>query len=170
MSRPPRPPPMNCRPRSTRSAGGLAKPPRWCGCGRRSQGHQSGYRRAGAGRAEDRRRHQTHSRHRRTDQPARAQRHHRSGARRRSGPRLRGGGLRSEIARGATAKATEDISSQILEVQNSTGKAVEAIGRIAQRMGEIDSYTSAVADLCSSRTPPPARFRKMSPARPTAQS
>ena len=44
-----------------------------------------------------------------------------------------------------TAKATEDISSQILEVQNSTGKAVEAIGRIAQRMGEIDDYTSAVA-------------------------
>ena len=44
-----------------------------------------------------------------------------------------------------TAKATEDISSQILAVQNSTGKAVEAIGRIAHRMREIDSYTSAVA-------------------------
>jgi methyl-accepting chemotaxis protein len=44
-----------------------------------------------------------------------------------------------------TAKATEDISSQILEVQNSTGKAVEAIGRIANRMREIDDYTSAVA-------------------------
>jgi methyl-accepting chemotaxis protein len=44
-----------------------------------------------------------------------------------------------------TAKATEDISRQILEVQNSTGKAVEAIGRIAHRMQEIDSYTSAVA-------------------------
>ena len=44
-----------------------------------------------------------------------------------------------------TAKATEDISSQILEVQNSTGKAVEAIGRIAHRMGEINHYTSAVA-------------------------
>jgi methyl-accepting chemotaxis protein len=44
-----------------------------------------------------------------------------------------------------TAKATEDISSQILEVQNSTGKAVEAIGRIAHRMQEIDNYTSAVA-------------------------
>ncbi|HEY0223949.1 MAG TPA: PAS-domain containing protein [Pseudolabrys sp.] len=45
-----------------------------------------------------------------------------------------------------TAKATEDISSQILEVQNSTAKAVEAIGRIANRMREIDSHTSAVAD------------------------
>jgi methyl-accepting chemotaxis protein len=44
-----------------------------------------------------------------------------------------------------TAKATEDISSQILEVQSSTGKAVEAIGRITQRMGDIDDYTSAVA-------------------------
>jgi methyl-accepting chemotaxis protein len=44
-----------------------------------------------------------------------------------------------------TAKATEVISSQILEVQNSTGNAVEAIGRIAHRMQEIDSYTSAVA-------------------------
>lgn len=44
-----------------------------------------------------------------------------------------------------TAKATEDISSQILEVQNSTGKAVEAIGRIASRMQEIEEFTSAVA-------------------------
>jgi methyl-accepting chemotaxis protein/PAS domain-containing protein len=44
-----------------------------------------------------------------------------------------------------TAKATEDISSQILEVQNSTGNAVKAIGRIAHRMQEIDNYTSAVA-------------------------
>jgi len=44
-----------------------------------------------------------------------------------------------------TAKATEDISSQILAVQNSTGKAVEAIDRIASRMREIDSHTTAVA-------------------------
>jgi len=44
-----------------------------------------------------------------------------------------------------TAKATEDISSQILEVQNSIGKAVEAIGRVANRMREIDSHTSTVA-------------------------
>ena len=44
-----------------------------------------------------------------------------------------------------TAKATEDISSQIMEVQNSTGNAVEAIGRITERMQEIDGYTSAVA-------------------------
>ncbi|HEX5507691.1 MAG TPA: PAS-domain containing protein [Pseudolabrys sp.] len=44
-----------------------------------------------------------------------------------------------------TAKATENISGQILEVQNSTGKAVEAIARIANRMREIDNHTSAVA-------------------------
>jgi methyl-accepting chemotaxis protein len=45
-----------------------------------------------------------------------------------------------------TAKATEDISSQILGMQNSTDKAVEAIGRIASRMQDIDSHTSAVAE------------------------
>jgi methyl-accepting chemotaxis protein len=45
-----------------------------------------------------------------------------------------------------TARATEDISRQIREVQNSTGKAVDAIGRIANRMQEIDNYTSAVAE------------------------
>jgi methyl-accepting chemotaxis protein len=44
-----------------------------------------------------------------------------------------------------TAKATEDISSQIQAVQASTGKAVDAIGRIANRMREIDEHTSAVA-------------------------
>jgi methyl-accepting chemotaxis protein len=51
-----------------------------------------------------------------------------------------------------TAKATEDISSQILEVQNSTGKAVVAIGRIAHRMGEIDEHTSAVAASVQQQT------------------
>jgi methyl-accepting chemotaxis protein len=44
-----------------------------------------------------------------------------------------------------TAKATENISGQILEVQNSTDKAVEAIGRIVHRMQEIDNFTAAVA-------------------------
>ena len=44
-----------------------------------------------------------------------------------------------------TAKATEEISNHILKVQNSTFKAVEAIGRIAHRMQEIDGYTTAVA-------------------------
>lgn len=44
-----------------------------------------------------------------------------------------------------TAKATEDISSQILSVQASTGSAVEAIARITGRMQEIESFSSAVA-------------------------
>ena len=44
-----------------------------------------------------------------------------------------------------TSQATETISQQILEIQNSTGSAVEAIGRIAHRMQEINNYTSAVA-------------------------
>jgi methyl-accepting chemotaxis protein len=52
----------------------------------------------------------------------------------------------------ATAKATEDISSQILEVQNSTGKAVAAIGRIAHRMGEINDHTSAAAASVEEQT------------------
>lgn len=44
-----------------------------------------------------------------------------------------------------TGKATEEISGQIAAVQTSTGAAVEAIGRIAQRMKEISAYTSAAA-------------------------
>ncbi|ARP97722.1 PAS-domain containing protein [Pseudorhodoplanes sinuspersici] len=44
-----------------------------------------------------------------------------------------------------TAKATEDISSQILSVQASTGNAVEAIARITGRMQEIEKFSSAVA-------------------------
>ncbi len=44
-----------------------------------------------------------------------------------------------------TAKATEDISGQIQEVQGATKKAVDAISRIAARMQQIDSQTSAVA-------------------------
>jgi PAS domain S-box-containing protein len=44
-----------------------------------------------------------------------------------------------------TAKATEDIASHILGVQNSTSGAVEAIRQIAGRMQEINQYTSGVA-------------------------
>jgi methyl-accepting chemotaxis protein len=44
-----------------------------------------------------------------------------------------------------TAKATEEIASQILAVQGSTTTAVDAIHNIAGRMKEISSYTSAVA-------------------------
>ena len=44
-----------------------------------------------------------------------------------------------------TAKATEQIASQIEAVQNSTRVAVDAIRRNTNRMREIDGYTSAVA-------------------------
>jgi len=44
-----------------------------------------------------------------------------------------------------TANATEEIAAQILSVQSSTTGAVEAIRRIAERMREINRYTSAVA-------------------------
>lgn len=44
-----------------------------------------------------------------------------------------------------TAKATEDITAQILSVQASTGNAVDAIARITLRMQEIDTCASAVA-------------------------
>jgi methyl-accepting chemotaxis protein len=44
-----------------------------------------------------------------------------------------------------TAKATEQIATQIEAVQNSTRFAVEAILRNTEHMREIDGYTSAVA-------------------------
>jgi methyl-accepting chemotaxis protein len=44
-----------------------------------------------------------------------------------------------------TARATEEIASQILAVQGSTTAAVGAIRNIAGRMKEISSYTTAVA-------------------------
>ena len=44
-----------------------------------------------------------------------------------------------------TAKATEDIARLISAVQDSTGGAVSAIGRITCRMREIDSCATAVS-------------------------
>ena len=44
-----------------------------------------------------------------------------------------------------TARATDDIASQIAAVQASTRIAVDAIGRIAARMTEISEYTAAAA-------------------------
>jgi NO-binding membrane sensor protein with MHYT domain len=44
-----------------------------------------------------------------------------------------------------TAKATEEIAGQIAGVQASTGAAVGAIGRIADRMQEISQFTAAAA-------------------------
>ena len=44
-----------------------------------------------------------------------------------------------------TAKATEDIAGLITSVQGATGCAVEAIGRIAGRMQEINGYAAEVS-------------------------
>jgi methyl-accepting chemotaxis protein len=44
-----------------------------------------------------------------------------------------------------TAEATEEISSQILDIQMSTRNSVEAISRIAERIEEIDGYMTSVA-------------------------
>jgi methyl-accepting chemotaxis protein len=44
-----------------------------------------------------------------------------------------------------TAKATEDIASQIAAVQSSTHNAVHAIGSISTRMQDIEQFTSAIA-------------------------
>ena len=40
-----------------------------------------------------------------------------------------------------TAKATEEISAQIAEVQSATRQAVDNVGAIASIMGDIDSFT-----------------------------
>jgi len=44
-----------------------------------------------------------------------------------------------------TARATEEITREILSVQHSSGKAVSAIRDITQRMQDINAYTAAVA-------------------------
>jgi methyl-accepting chemotaxis protein len=44
-----------------------------------------------------------------------------------------------------TSKATEEISSQIAEIQSSTDDAVKAIGAIAGTMSEVNQYTGAIA-------------------------
>ena len=69
-----------------------------------------------------------------------------------------------------TAKATEEISRLIGAVQTSTGSAVDAIGRIAGRMQEIDSAPPPSPPRCSSRARRQPRFRRTSPAPPTAPS
>ena len=70
-----------------------------------------------------------------------------------------------------TAKATEDISQLITAVQGATAGAVAAIGRIAGRMQEIDSCATAVVGRGgAAERRDRARFRRTSPAPPTAPS
>jgi methyl-accepting chemotaxis protein len=51
-----------------------------------------------------------------------------------------------------TANATEEIASQILDIQSSTRHSVEAIGRMAMRMKEVDSYMESVAASAQEQT------------------
>jgi methyl-accepting chemotaxis protein len=51
-----------------------------------------------------------------------------------------------------TAKATEDISALIKSVQGATGGAVDAIGRIAARMQEIDACATSVSSSVSQQS------------------
>jgi methyl-accepting chemotaxis protein len=51
-----------------------------------------------------------------------------------------------------TAKATEDISTLIKSVQGATEGAVDAIGRIAARMQEIESCATAVSSSVSQQS------------------
>jgi methyl-accepting chemotaxis protein len=44
-----------------------------------------------------------------------------------------------------TAKATEEISAQIAEVQSATKQAVDNVGAITAIMGDIDSFTAALS-------------------------
>jgi methyl-accepting chemotaxis protein len=48
-----------------------------------------------------------------------------------------------------TAKATEEISSQIAEVQVATKRAVDNVGAITAVMADIDSFTAAIAAAMS---------------------
>jgi len=48
-----------------------------------------------------------------------------------------------------TAKATEEISSQIAEVQVATKRAVDNVGAITSVMADIDSFTAAIARAVS---------------------
>ena len=44
-----------------------------------------------------------------------------------------------------TARATDEISGQIAQIQNATGQAVTAIGAITGRIGEINAVTTTIA-------------------------
>lgn len=47
---------------------------------------------------------------------------------------------------GQTAKATEEISTQIAAIQASTTEAVEEIARVSESVEEVNSYTGTISD------------------------
>ncbi|HUN43300.1 MAG TPA: methyl-accepting chemotaxis protein, partial [Acetobacteraceae bacterium] len=44
-----------------------------------------------------------------------------------------------------TAKATEDISAQIIAIRHSTGEAVEAVRQVGAAIGDVDGVATAIA-------------------------
>src|SRR4030081_1724906 len=59
-----------------------------------------------------------------------------------------------------TAKATEEISSQIAEVQLATKRAVDNVGAITAVMGEIDSFTATIATAVNQQNTATAKITK----------
>jgi methyl-accepting chemotaxis protein len=59
-----------------------------------------------------------------------------------------------------TAKATEEISSPIAEVQLATKRAVENVGAITAVMGEIDSFTATIAGAVNQQNTAAAEISK----------
>ncbi len=59
-----------------------------------------------------------------------------------------------------TAKATEEISSQIAEVQSATKRAVDNVGAITAVMGEIDSFTATIASAVNQQNAAAAEITK----------
>ncbi|GIM90776.1 methyl-accepting chemotaxis protein [Paractinoplanes toevensis] len=51
-----------------------------------------------------------------------------------------------------TTRATEDIGNRILTIQSDTGAAIEAIGRIADVINEINQYQASIAGAVEEQT------------------
>jgi methyl-accepting chemotaxis protein len=92
-----------------------------------------------------RRRRQADHRDRRADQPAGAERDDRGGARRRSGQGIRSGGAGVKALAAQTAKATDEIGTQISSMQSATHDSVAAIKEIGGTIGRIAEIAAAIA-------------------------
>ena len=64
-----------------------------------------------------------------------------------------------------TAKATEEISAQITEVQSATRQAVEKVGAIAAIIGDIDGFTASISTAVSQQNAAAAEISRVSGTR-----